>query len=81
MRSPRFHELDGIARAWLSHREAGVQGRLDTDTGEVIIWSRHPGTAMVTGVPGGEVYGGQHIRTLSVSPHPQVMPVDPGFDD
>ena len=80
VRSPRFHEQDAIARAWLSHREIGVQGRLDTDTGEVTIWSRRPGTAMVTGVFGGELYGGQSIHTLPVSPRPQVLPADPALD-
>lgn len=58
---------------------AHVRGVLDLDTGQVTISADAPVRSLVTGVGGGELYGGQRIATLDVGPIPRTVGIDPAL--
>lgn len=76
IRSPRFHELADIAWREVLAREARPQGWLDTSTGIVTLSAQAEASIDVTGLSGGEEYGGQSIAAVDVSTAPAVFAVD-----
>jgi hypothetical protein len=77
VRTPLAHELGPGALDRIVAAEQDVRGWLDIDTGLVTLVADGPATATVTGLMGGESYGGQPIARVPVDGTPTVRAVDP----
>ena len=58
-------------------REQHVRGWVDLDTGTVTLQADGAANPLVTGLTGGELYGGQTIGKVTVGTTPQTFAVDP----
>ena len=56
-------------------RGAGVRGTINLNTNVVTLLSDTPATASVTGLAGGQLYGGQSIRSVAFGPAAQAFAV------
>lgn len=73
LESPDFHELADIALQVIEQRESGAAGFVDRSTGEVTLVSRRPASIQVTGLAGGDLYGGQSQRVVDLSKKPRTF--------
>lgn len=76
LRNPAYFEIGNQTANRIGADAAGVSGVLDVATGTVTITAGATATVLVTGVAGGEIYGGQSISKLTVGPTPQNYVVD-----
>ena len=67
LQSPLFHELVDVAWNTVLARELEPEGVLDTTTGSVTLSASGPVNIEVTGIAGGNDYGGQSIARVAVS--------------
>jgi hypothetical protein len=77
VRSLPFHEVGRLSEERLAADSAGLRGTLDVATGTVVLQADGPATMPVTGLAGGQLYGGQSIRSVAFGTDPQVFSVDP----
>lgn len=76
----RFHELGELAWRRVQREEISHSAVLNLDTNSVTVYADAPVELELTGVGGGEMYGGQSIRMVSASPEPQALGLDPAFE-
>jgi len=76
----RFPELGAVARRKVLAAEAAPLGVLDTVTGRVTLSANNDVELSVTGLAGGELYGGQSVLSVQLSPSPSEFDVDRAFD-
>jgi hypothetical protein len=79
VRSLPFHEVGRLSEERLAADSAGLRGTLDVATGTVVLQADGPATMPVTGLAGGQLYGGQSIRSVAFGTDPQVFSVDPAL--
>jgi hypothetical protein len=72
----RFEQLGELAWQTVLAREAQVSGVLDTSTGTVTLTAVNEAEIDVTGLAGGETYGGQSQRRVAVGPEPAAYALD-----
>lgn len=77
VKTPLAHELGPAARDRLVAAEQNVRGWLDIDSGDVVLEADGPANPLVTGIVGGETYGGQSIGTFAVDTTPRRFMRDP----
>ncbi len=77
VRSVPFHEIGRLSEERLAAESAGLRGTLDVATGTVTLQADGPATMSVTGLAGGELYGGQSIRSVAFGTTPQSFALDP----
>jgi hypothetical protein len=77
VKTPLAHELGPDALDRIVTREQNVRGWVDLDTGTVTLQADGTARPLVTGLTGGEVYGGQTIGKVTVGTTPQTFAVDP----
>lgn len=77
VRTPAAPELGPAALDRIVAREQAVSGWLDVDTQVVTLVANGSARPLVTGVTGGEIYGGQSIRKVDVDTTPRTFAVDP----
>jgi hypothetical protein len=77
VRTPLAPELGPAAEDRIVAAEQNVRGWLDIDTGQVTLLADGPANPLVTGIVGGEVYGGNSISKVAVSAAPRTFTVDP----
>ncbi|HEV7760936.1 MAG TPA: DNRLRE domain-containing protein [Acidimicrobiales bacterium] len=77
VRTPTAPELGPDALDRIVSREQNVRGWVDLDTGQVTLQANGTAHPLVTGLTGGEVYGGQTIGKVTVGTSPQTFAVDP----
>lgn len=80
VQSPRFHELADLAWETLRAQQLAPTGVLDVESGQVTLAAAGAVTVDVTGVSGGEDYGGQSIARLALSPEGTTLAVDAALD-
>jgi hypothetical protein len=80
VKTPLAHELGPDARDRLVATEQNVRGWLDIDTGMVTLQANGPANPLVTGIVGGEIYGGQSIAKVAVGANPSTFTRDPAND-
>lgn len=73
LENPRFDELADIAWDVIRAREAGTTGYLEVESGRVSISAARAANVMITGIAGGDTYGGQSQRTVAVSTSAQTF--------
>ncbi len=71
-----FYEVGRLTENRLTAREAGITAIWHQESDTVTISATREAEIFITGVAGGELYGGQLVRTVSISPVPQILPVD-----
>lgn len=76
----RFPELGAEARRRVLAAEAAPAGVLDTVTGRVTLSASNDVELTVTGLAGGELYGGQSVLSVQLSSSPSEFDVDRAFD-
>jgi hypothetical protein len=76
----RFTELGSEVRRRILTREAAPRGWLDTVTGSVTLTAAREVDVVVTGLAGGETYGGQSLRRVDVSATPRQFERDAALD-
>ncbi len=76
VRSLPYYEIGKRTEQRLAARGAGVRGTINLTTNVVTLLSDSPATASVTGVAGGQLYGGQSIRSLALGPAAQAFAVE-----
>ena len=79
VRSLPYHEIGRLSEQRLAAEAAGLRGTLDVATGTVTLQADGPATMQVTGLAGGELYGGQSIRSVAFGTAPQSFVVDPAL--
>jgi hypothetical protein len=77
VKTPLAHELGPDALDRIVTREQHVRGWVDLDTGTVTLQADGAANPLVTGLTGGELYGGQTIGKVTVGTTPQTFAVDP----
>jgi hypothetical protein len=78
VRTPTAHELGPDALDRLVAQEQHVRGWIDLDTGQVtLVADGDAPNATVTGITGGESYGGQSIAEVDVAATPRTFTLDP----
>jgi hypothetical protein len=76
--TPTAHELGPDALDRLVAQEQHVRGWIDLDTGQVtLVADGDAPNATVTGITGGESYGGQSIAEVDVAATPRTFTLDP----
>lgn len=80
VQSPLFHELVDVAYATVLARELEPSGIYDSESGTVTLSAAGALTIEITGVAGGEDYGGQSIARVAVSPDGTVLAIDAARD-
>lgn len=81
LESPRFSALGDLAWQTVLAREAQPQGFLDTATDAVTLSAAQGAASIeVTGLSGGQLYGGQRILRLDVSTVPRTVARDRALD-
>ncbi|HTV19127.1 MAG TPA: hypothetical protein VMG12_10660 [Polyangiaceae bacterium] len=80
VKSPRFDQLADIAWSTVHAEELAPAGVLDSSTGQVTLTATGAVTVDVTGVSGGEEYGGQSIASVALSPEGTTLTVDAALD-
>lgn len=76
VRTPTAPELGPDALDRIVVRESNVRGWLDIDTGEVTLVADGEARPLVTGIAGGERYGGESIAKVTVGVTPQTFTLD-----
>jgi len=76
VRSLPYYEIGKRTEQRLVARSAGVRGTINLTTNVVTLLSDSPATASVTGVAGGQLYGGQSIRSVAFGPAAQEFAVE-----
>jgi hypothetical protein len=76
VRSLPYYEIGKRTEQRLAARSAGVRGTINLTTNVVTLLSDNPATASVTGVAGGQLYGGQSIRSVAFGPAAQDFAVE-----
>lgn len=76
LRNLPYHQIARQTTERIAARAAHVRGVLDLDTGQVTIQADAVARSLVTGIAGGELYGGQRIATVDVGPTPRTFGVD-----
>jgi hypothetical protein len=76
VRSLPYYEIGKRTEQRLAARSAGVRGTINLATNVVTLLSNSPATASVTGVAGGQLYGGQSIRSVAFGPAAQAFAVE-----
>jgi hypothetical protein len=76
VRSLPYYEIGKRTEQRLAARGAGVRGTINLTTNVVTLLSDSPATASVTGVAGGQLYGGQSIRSVAFGPAAQEFAVE-----
>ncbi len=76
VRSLPYYEIGKRTEQRLAARGAGVRGTINLTTNLVTLLSDSPATASVTGVAGGQQYGGQSIRSVAFGPAAQEFAVE-----
>lgn len=76
----RFYELGDLAWHKVLEKEAQPSGWVDTSTGQVTLSAVGEADVDVTGVAGGQTYGGQSLATVHLSATPTVVAVDAALD-
>jgi hypothetical protein len=76
----RFYELGDLAWHKVLAQEAQPSGWLDTSTGQVTLSALGEADVDVTGVAGGETYGGQSLASIHLSPTATVVAIDAALD-
>jgi hypothetical protein len=79
VRSLPFHEIGRLSEQRLAARSAGLRGTLDVATGTVTLQADGAATMSVTGLAGGQLYGGQRIRSVAFGTAPQSFTLDPAL--
>jgi hypothetical protein len=77
VKTPTAPELGPTALDRIVCQEQGVRGSLDIDTGTVTLVANGTARPLVTGITGGESYGGQSIAKVTVDTTPRTFSVDP----
>jgi hypothetical protein len=78
--SLRFYELGDLAWRKVLAREAQPSGWVDTSTGQVTLSALGEADVDVTGIAGGQTYGGQSLASVHLSATPVVVAVDAALD-
>jgi hypothetical protein len=76
VRSLPYYEIGKRTEQRLVARGAGVRGTINLTTNVVTLLSDSPATASVTGIAGGQLYGGQSIRSVAFGPAAQAFAVE-----
>jgi hypothetical protein len=76
VKTPAAPELGPAALDRLTAAERNVRGWLDIDTDRVTLEADGEARPWVTGIAGGEVYGGQVITKVTVGTSPTTFPRD-----
>ena len=76
VRSLPYYEIGKRTEQRLVARSAGARGTINLTTNVVTLLSDSPATASVTGVAGGQLYGGQSIRSVAFGPAAQEFAVE-----
>lgn len=77
VKTPLAHELGPDALDRIVTREQNMRGWVDLDAGTVTLQADGTAHPLVTGLTGGEVYGGQTLGKVTVGTAPQTFAVDP----
>ncbi|HVZ31603.1 MAG TPA: hypothetical protein VG963_04210, partial [Polyangiaceae bacterium] len=76
----RFHELGALAWRKISSKEAQPSGWVDTASGVVTLSTVGEADVDVTGIAGGETYGGESLSTLHLTATPATYALDAALD-
>lgn len=76
VRSLPYSEIGKRTEQRLIARGAGLRGTINLTTNVVTLLSDSPATASVTGLAGGQLYGGQSIRSVAFGPAAQDFAVE-----
>ena len=77
VKTPNAPELGPAALDRIVCQEQAVRGWLDLDTQVVTLVANGTARPLVTGITGGELYGGQSIAKVTVDTTPRTFAVDP----
>jgi hypothetical protein len=78
VRTPLAHELGPAARDRIVAAERNVRGWVDVATGRVTLQADGEARPLVTGIAGGERYGGQSVAQVAVGTAPVTRERDAG---
>jgi hypothetical protein len=76
VRSLPYYEIGKRAEQRLAARSAGLRGTVNLTTNVVTLLADGPATASVTGIAGGQLYGGQSIRSVAFGSAAQEFAVE-----
>jgi hypothetical protein len=80
VRSYPYYQIGSDTKESISKRSAAVHAVWNRGTNQVILSAdKAVANLPVTGVSGGELYGGQYIRHINITLNPAVYPVDRGL--
>ncbi len=71
-----YYQIGEISKKRLSARAANVKAFWDLDTDTVTLTADTPVSVEITGIQGGESYGGQRLGEVNVGPTPVTVTVD-----
>jgi hypothetical protein len=77
--NPRVHDLDTLVWQILTAKQAAPTGFLNTATGVVTLSASKTATVEVTGLAGGNLYGGQRILKTTLSTTTKNFTIDPAL--
>jgi len=71
-----YYKIGDLTRDRIAVRNTDINGVWNLTTNEITLTAGAEVNALITGISGGELYGGQSIQPISLGPTPQTFSID-----